>query len=130
MSVPITTQEAREDLMATVNALVRHAMKHGETAVVCLPDDYSDEVDALIAAIRSEEGEYRDRLADLRRDHDHLVDQLAEARQQRQALVDALREVLAPVEAWVSAVESVTGETPGFDESIERARAALAGETK
>lgn len=50
-SLSSSVEEAKKELLSTIEALLRHAMQHGSTALVLIPDDYIDEVNDLIAVV-------------------------------------------------------------------------------
>jgi len=54
----LTVEAAKADLLSTLKAVITHALESDQPLVV-IPDDYLEEVDALIAAVRAENTELR-----------------------------------------------------------------------
>lgn len=47
-------EQAKKELLDTISALLKHAMRNGPTAVVVIPDDYEEEIDTLIQVVASQ----------------------------------------------------------------------------
>jgi hypothetical protein len=49
-----SVEQAKAELLSALAAVIAHAKRHGETAHLLIPDDYIEEIDALIATARAQ----------------------------------------------------------------------------